>query len=58
MTLDERNRIHAEIEIRVLRVGFEAETGGGWLKRIGDVEDKKDHWEVPVVIRIPKRLVG
>jgi hypothetical protein len=57
MTLDERNRIHATIERYVERTGLEVETGGGWTKQIGDVEDGEDHWEVPVVIRIPKRLV-
>jgi hypothetical protein len=57
MTLDERNKIHAEIEGRAERVGLEAETGGGFLKRIGDVVDADDAWEVPIVIRIPKRFV-
>jgi hypothetical protein len=57
MTLDERNQIHAAIERCAERAGLEAETGGGWLKRIGDVEDAEDAWEVPIVIRIPKRFV-
>jgi hypothetical protein len=58
MTLDERNKIHAEIEGCAERVGLEAETGGGLLKRIGDVVDADDAWEVvPIVIRIPKRFV-
>ena len=57
MTLDERNKIHGAIERAVERVGLEVETGGGFLKTIGDVEDQEDMWEVPVVIRIPKRFV-
>ena len=57
MTLDERNKIHATIERYVERAGLEVETGGGFLKTIGDVEDQDDMWEVPVVIRIPKRFV-
>jgi hypothetical protein len=57
MTLDERNRIHAAIERYAERAGLEIETGGGFMKIIGDVEDADDMWEVPVVIRIPKRFV-
>lgn len=57
MTGDERNRIHATIERLAERVGLEAETGGGFQKIIGDVEDDGDMWEVPIVIRIPKRFV-
>lgn len=57
MTLDERNKIHATIERCAERAGLEAETGGGFLKIIGDVEDDDDVWEVPIVIRIPKRFV-
>jgi len=57
MTGDERNRIHATIERYVERVGLEAETGGGFMKIIGDVEDQDEVWEVPIVIRIPKRFV-
>lgn len=57
MTLDERNKIHGAIERAVERVGLEVETGGGFLKTIGDVEDQEDMWEVSVVIRIPKRFV-
>jgi len=57
MTLDERNKIHGAIERAVERVGLEAETGGGRKRIIGDVEDGDDVWEVPIVIRIPKRFV-
>jgi hypothetical protein len=57
MTFDERNKIHGAIERHAERAGLEAETGGGFLKTIGDVEDEDDHWAVPVIIRIPKRFV-
>ncbi len=57
MSFDERNRIHGVIEPHVERVGLEVETGGGRMKQIGDVVDAGDAWEVPIVVRIPKRFI-
>jgi hypothetical protein len=54
MLLDERNKIHAAIEEACERAGLEVETGGGWMKRIGDIVDDGDTWEVPVVVKISK----
>jgi hypothetical protein len=57
MLLDERNKIHAAIEEACERADLKVETGGGWLKRIGDVVDDGDMWEVSVVVKISKRRV-
>lgn len=58
MKLDDRNKIHGAIEEACERAGLEVETGGGFMRRIGDVVDEGDAWEVPVVVRIPKTRTG
>lgn len=57
MKLDDRNKIHAAIEEACEDVGLTVETGGGYLKHIGDVEDADEYWDVPVIIRIPKKSI-